>query len=121
MIARPRGSRREPSGFSDIQSTTGARMYAISAANTNGSSTPRPRMRIVRPNSGNPHRDRNFRVGLSAPNHVEVRLRVAAETGPVALPDVGTGTPCDGGSPGGSGGDISADIHRRHVNRPAPL
>src|ERR1041385_1529529 len=108
MIDTPRGSRREPSGRCDIQSTTGARMYAISAANTNGSSTPRPRMMIVRTNSGKPHRDRNFLVGLSAPSQVAVRLRSGVDTGPVADAGVGRGTPCDGGSPGGSGGDISA-------------
>jgi hypothetical protein len=43
MIATPRGIRIAPFLRTVIRSTTGARMYAIKLANTNGSNTSRPK------------------------------------------------------------------------------
>ena len=106
MIAAPRGIRAVPSPRSTIRLTTGARMYAIRLANTNGRSTSRPRYRTSRTNSGKPHRDRNRRPGLSTPNHVVPRLRVGPEAVPV-------GTPLEGDSAGGSGGVIANPGARR--------
>src|SRR6185295_14942849 len=73
-----RGIRRVPSRRSTIQRTTGVRMYAINPANTNGSSTSRPRIRISTTNSGKPQRDTNRRAGLASPNQVWARLRATA-------------------------------------------
>src|SRR5689334_14261421 len=121
--------RRVPLLRSDIARTTGARMYAMSPANTNGSRTFRPRIRMRTMKSGKPQRRRNVRPEPSGPKNVAVRLRVgplgATGNGPVTVPldgplsgggIVSRGTPPlpppEGGVPpagslgGGSGGDI---------------
>jgi len=90
-------------------------MYAISPANTNGSSTSWPRIRISTTNSGNPQRVKNRRSAPLSPNQVCDRLRATApEIGCViaALPgsvptdpidgSLGRCAPPDSGSPDGS-------------------
>jgi hypothetical protein len=61
-------------------------MYAISPANTNGSSTSRPRTSTSRTNSGKPQRTMNRRTALPSPNQLGDRLRtsggeIGCETG----------------------------------------
>jgi hypothetical protein len=79
MIARPRGMRRVPSLRSTIHRTTGARMYATSAANTNGRSTRRPRYATNTTNTGKPQRRSTRRTGPPGPN----RSLPGAAIGPV--------------------------------------
>src|SRR5436190_1426489 len=76
MIASERGIRRVPSLRSEIHLTTGARMYAMRAANTNGSSTARPQITISTMNSGKPQRLMKRHTGFSLPNSVCERVRV---------------------------------------------
>src|SRR5262245_57686709 len=61
-------------------------MYAISPANTNGSSTSRPRIRISTTNSGKPHRAANRLSVPASPNHVCARVRATAPIGCVIDP-----------------------------------
>src|SRR5262249_34992015 len=111
------GIRFAPLGLLDIRSTIGARMYAIRLANTNGSSTARPRNAINRTNSVKPQRPRNLRAGAPSPNQVSRRDRACPCVGPDSI---GRGTP-SGGSVGVMRVGIPEDLRAAtpHVREPA--